>query len=177
MVEQVVAPAIEVGQQDIEVYYQAGLDQYQRPESAHVLQILVATEDDADEVMAQLKDGVEFNDLARAKSMAPEAGKGGDLGWVVRGQLPDEMDEAVWKLEPGQVSDIVSTSYGFHVFKIVEHREPGLVPLEEVSERIAAHLREDLIDRAWEQYLDALRRKAHITINESLLVQAGGAGS
>ena len=175
MVQQVVEPTIKVESADVEALYNARIEQYTRPRSAHVLQIVVKKEEQAREVSAQLQTQVEFADLARAKSIAPEAGQGGDLGWVEPGQLPEQMDLAIWDMQPGEVSETIATSYGFHVFKVLQLRPASVIELERVRPQIERELAEGLVDEAWEVYVDQLRAKAHITINESLLSAGTGA--
>lgn len=84
------------------------------------LQILVKTPETAEQVLQQLLAGADFGELARKYSIGPNAKKGGDLGYFYRGDFQPEFEEAIFKLKPGEISGIVKTSLGYHIFKRVE---------------------------------------------------------
>jgi len=93
-----------------------------------------------DGLLARAKSGEEFADLARKYSEDPGSGaKGGDLGYNARGRMVPEFDEAMFALEPGQISGVVQTQYGFHVIKLEGFRE-GNVSLEDATPEIAEQL-------------------------------------
>ena len=71
----------------------------------------------AEQILKELKSGKDFAELARQHSNGPSGPKGGDLGRFTRGQMDPEFDEAVFKLKPGAVSDIVETQFGYHIIK------------------------------------------------------------
>jgi peptidyl-prolyl cis-trans isomerase D len=125
-------------------------------------------------VVARLRAGEEFAALARELSEDGSAAQGGDLDWNPRGRMVPEFDEAMFALEPGQVSDIVETKYGFHVIKCEGVRE-GNVTLEEASLEIAARLYRTaegarLAAEAARGYLERLREGGTL---DGLFVAAG----
>lgn len=73
----------------------------------------------ANEVLAKVKKGEDFAELAKKYSEDTTASKGGDLGFVKKGQLVPQFEDALWKLQPGQTSDLVQTVYGYHIIKLV----------------------------------------------------------
>jgi len=84
------------------------------------LHILVKTEAEAKDVLAQLNSGKDFSELAKEKSIDPNAKRGGDLGKIHRGDLLPELDDAIRKLKPGQISDVIKSELGYHIFKRLE---------------------------------------------------------
>ena len=99
--------------------------------------ILVKTEDEAKEVVAELEDGADFAELAAEKSTGPSGASGGDLGFFGRGQRVAPFSEAAFGLEePGDISAPVETQFGWHVIKLEEKRTQAPPPFEAVAPQI-----------------------------------------
>ncbi len=95
-----------------------------RAEQVRARHILLETEGEAKEVLERLKGGEDFAALAKELSQDPATKeKGGDLGWFPRGLMVPEFDEVAFALQPGEVSDVVQTPYGFHIIKVEERDE------------------------------------------------------
>ena len=84
------------------------------------LHILLKTQEEADEIKKLLNSGKDFAELAKEKSIGPNAAKGGDLGVIHKGDLLPELDNVIRDLKPGEISDVVKSELGFHIFKRVE---------------------------------------------------------
>jgi parvulin-like peptidyl-prolyl isomerase len=82
--------------------------------------IMVKTRAEAEEILRQLRAGADFEQLAKQKSIGPTAAQGGDLGYFFPGDFAPQFDEAIRKLKPGEISDIVETPDGYHIFKRVK---------------------------------------------------------
>jgi parvulin-like peptidyl-prolyl isomerase len=90
-------------------------------EQVHAQHILVSDEATAEDLLAQIKDGADFGELAKTYSLdTGSAEDGGDLGWFPRGIMVTEFEDAAFALEPGEVSDVVATDYGYHIIKVLE---------------------------------------------------------
>lgn len=124
-------------------------------DQVHAAHILVATRDEAVALQAELAAGAEFADLASAYSLdASTRPAGGDLGWFPPGYLlVPEVDSAAWGLSPGETSDIIESSLGYHIVRVIERGEHALssearlaLQTRAVEEWLAARRAESLID-------------------------------
>jgi peptidyl-prolyl cis-trans isomerase C len=82
--------------------------------------ILVNTEQEAKNIIAQLNAGSKFEELAKKHSSCPSGQKGGDLGFFTRGKMVPEFEQAAFGLKNGQVSGPVRTAFGFHIIKVTD---------------------------------------------------------
>jgi peptidyl-prolyl cis-trans isomerase C len=132
--------------------------------------ILVKTEAEAKDLVAKLKSGASFEELARQHSQDPgSAQQGGSLGWFGWGRMVDDFQRAAFALKPGQVSDPVETSFGFHIIKLDSTRPAELQPLEQMRERITQQLSQTKPRELTTKYLKALQKQAGIKIQEKSL--------
>jgi parvulin-like peptidyl-prolyl isomerase len=84
--------------------------------------ILVGSEQEANNLLSQLRGGKSFEDLARQHSQCPSGRNGGDLGFFGKGQMVPEFESAAFSMEPGQVSAPVKTQFGYHLIKVTGKR-------------------------------------------------------
>lgn len=163
-----------VTEEAIRRYYDEHADEFQEPEQVHAQQIVVKGLDDAKKLQQQLWAGKKFSDLARRYSLTPDAKVGGDLGFFARGVMPPQFDEVVFKLAPGSVSEVVSTDYGFHLFKVIEKKPQRKKELSEVRAEIEQKLLAELREKGQAEYVKALKEKAAVKVNDSVLLAVTG---
>jgi peptidyl-prolyl cis-trans isomerase D len=134
---------------DIERTYNSSIEQYSTPEQVRASHILLKTEgkDDAavkakaEEVLKQARAGADFAELAKKYSEDEASQKnGGDLDYFGRGRMVPEFDQAAFSLEPGKISDLVKTQYGYHIIKVVDKKAATTRPLQEVRQQIQDQL-------------------------------------
>ncbi|MGD1868581.1 MAG: peptidylprolyl isomerase [Neomegalonema sp.] len=113
-------------------------------EEVRARHILVATEDEAKDVIARLEDGATFEDLAREVSTGPSGANGGDLGFFRQGQMVPAFEEAAFALEAGGVSAPVQTQFGWHVIKLEERRELAPPAFNQVQNELRDELAREL---------------------------------
>ncbi|MBI2134101.1 peptidyl-prolyl cis-trans isomerase [Candidatus Woesearchaeota archaeon] len=89
-------------------------------QKVHALHILVKSEQEANSVLFDLRNGKSFEEAARSKSLCPSGKKGGDLGWFGRGQMVREFETAAFSLAKGDLSKPVKTQFGWHIIKLVD---------------------------------------------------------
>ncbi len=133
--------------------YAASMDNFRTPERVKVRHILFMTQGKSDDVkkaqlakaqgvLKQLRSGADFADLARKNSEDPgSAAKGGDLGYIVRGQTVPEFEKTAFNAKVNDISDIITTEYGYHIIQVQEKQAARVVPFEEVKNQIAEELK------------------------------------
>ena len=169
-----IATATNVTDQDLQAYYDQHRDEYRVPEQVKVSHILIKTplpapgakEDEkaiadarakAEGVLKELKADGDFAKLAEKYSDDPGSAKsGGDLGWIGRGRTVPEFEKAAFSLGKGQTSDLVKSSYGFHIIRVEDKQEAHLKTLAEVKSEIEEKVKQQKTARATETAANAL---------------------
>lgn len=173
-----IAVATTVSDQDLQTYYDQHREEYRVPEQVKVSHILIKTplpapgakEDEkavadarakAEDVLKQVKAGGDFAKLAEKYSDDPGSAKsGGELGWIGRGRTVPEFEKAAFSLGKGQTSDLVKSSYGFHIIHVEDKQEAHLKTLAEVKSEIEEKVKQEKAARATEAAANALLSQA-----------------
>lgn len=162
------APRARVPESELSAYFEEHRAEYAQPERAQIRQIVVPERARAEELRAQLESGADFAALARESSIAPEAAQGGALPPFARGELPEAFDRA-FELEPGRISAVIESPYGFHLF-LLEAKLPAREPeLDELRDKLELELGQRHLEDLRREWLRTLRKDAEITLNEDLL--------
>jgi peptidyl-prolyl cis-trans isomerase SurA len=125
---------------------------------------LNAAQDKAQSLLDQIKKGASFDDLAKKQSDGPSAAQGGDLSYFKRGVLAKELEDRVFALKAGEVTDVIRTKQGFVILRVTEHQKAGIPTLKEVEPRIQDALYMQRLQPALRAYLTKLREEAFIDI-------------
>ena len=133
-----------------------------------VARLTVQDEVEGQRLLTDLQAGADFAELARRHSLSPDGEEGGDLGFFAQGEMPPEIDSAVWEMAAGDLSGLVQSEYGYHLFQFLERRPALQVSLDESRDKIRARLRERAEEEAYQEWLRGLRERAAISINWSL---------
>lgn len=164
--ERMAAP---VSTEEVQAAYDEAAKAFQPQKEFNASHILVATEDEAKAIEAQLKDGGDFAAIAKEKSTDPGSGaQGGSLGWFGAGQMVPEFQAAVEALTPGQVSAPVQSQFGWHIVRLDEVRDTTFPALDAVKPQIEAQVRQQKL----EAEIAALRAKAQIEKPENAVAPA-----
>ena len=150
-------------------YFDTHRSEFDTPEQAHALQILVTTAEEAKSLLDQIRKGASFEDLAKSHGRSPDARKGGDLGWFARGTMPKAFDDACFSLKPGQVSGVVQSSYGYHLFKLLGKRPAKKRSIEEVQAAVVRKAYLEKKAQAERQLLEQVRKSGKVQIDEAAL--------
>jgi len=167
----IVFKGIKVTDNEAYKYYKEHPNEFYRPERVKVHQILLDSEDKALLIREKLKNAShnEFEKLAKQYSTAPESKKGGDMGWYEKGDLPSDMENVIFSLNPGQVSQVVKTALGYHIFRLDRKEKARMLTFPEVRDRIKRKLLEEKRDKALNDWLTKLKHEYKVKIYEENL--------
>ncbi len=145
---------ITVSEEEVAKYFEEHKDEFREPEQVKASHILVASEDQAIEILAMLEGGEKtFEEAAKEFSNCPSKEKGGELGFFARGQMVKEFEEAAFALEAGNMSEPVKTEYGWHIIRVDEKKPERIKELTEVNDQINEKL---LNEKQFKKYDDTL---------------------
>ena len=191
-----------VSDDELKVVYQQNIQQFQVPNRVHVEHILLLTtggktdaeiteiKKKAEDILAQAKKkGANFEELAKKYSEDPGSkAKGGDVGWVLPGQMVSEFEKASFSLNKGDISDLIKTQYGFHIIKVLDKETAHTKTFDEVKDSLRPKYMLNKVDQqastiadqisadirqSNKTTLDQLAQKYHLTIAETHPVGAG----
>jgi parvulin-like peptidyl-prolyl isomerase len=167
----------DVSDAELERYYHENEHRLTLPEQVRVRHILLTwkplgTQDDRaairkqmQPILARARSGEAFAALAEEFSDdCATKNNGGDTGFFRRGEMVPAFEEVAFALQPGEISDPVDTTFGVHVIRLEEHREPRLLPIDEVREQLLEHVRTEQMEAAVQDEIDQLRAAADIEI-------------
>jgi peptidyl-prolyl cis-trans isomerase C len=177
IVEVALAAIEPVTQEEIQTFYDENPAYFETAEQVTASHILISTdslttdEEKADAlartqaIREELIEGADFATMAQEKSEGPSGPRGGDLGTFGRGQMVGPFEEAAFALEPGVISEIVETQFGYHIILVTDKQQADLAPIEDVSPSIEQFLSSQKQDVALSTYVDDLRDSAEVVLN------------
>ncbi|MBI4445458.1 MAG: peptidylprolyl isomerase [Acidobacteria bacterium] len=132
---------VAVSETDTRAFYETNREQFKKPPMINASHILVETEEEAKQIEKSLGEGKDFVELAKVHSKdGNNSEKGGELGWIPKGRLVPEFDNAAFALEPGQVSKPVQTQFGWHIIRVSEKTPEGYLEFDEVKKNVSQQL-------------------------------------
>jgi peptidyl-prolyl cis-trans isomerase SurA len=190
VIQQEVGDKVNIGNDDVRKYYNEHKSEFVRPEEVDLSEIFLKTEGktpeeiaaikkQADELHTRIENGEDFAALAKRYSEGPAKDDGGELGEYQRGQLAKPLEDAVFKLDKGGLTNVIQTQTGFIILKVNDHYDAGLQPLDKVENEITNRLYAQKMEPALRDYLEQLREESYIRIRagytDSAAVQGGTA--
>jgi parvulin-like peptidyl-prolyl isomerase len=172
VVREEVSGKIKFKHEELQAYYDAHKDQFQREERIFLREILVAANPDntsiaekkAKDLVAQARKGEKFPELAQANSDAASAQVGGFIDPYTKAQLSPELIAAVWEQPKGYISDPIKLPGGFLILKVDDHQKAGLASLDEVENDVTEQLFQPRMAPLMREYLTKLRAQAFLEI-------------
>lgn len=177
LVDSELAAEIEVTAEEKQAFYEENSEQMKESEQVRLSHILVGADQNAtpeereqarkktEGIRARVMAGEDFAALARENSDDPGSkANGGELPWISRGDTVPPFEAAAFALSPGEVSAVVETQYGYHVIKLAERKEGGIVPFEQAEPRIEEFLRQQAIQERVRGEIESLRAAGEVEI-------------
>lgn len=171
LIDKEVASRVAILPTEIKELYQKNKEKLISPKKVRVRGIMVREKSESEEqearkkieeIFSDVKNGKDFANLAALYSEGPYAQNGGDMGYIMPGQVLEEIEEAVFKLKEHEISDIVETSIGYHIFLAEHVQEEYPLSFEEVREFLEQQLYMKKFDEEMVKWLDEKRKKAYI---------------
>jgi peptidyl-prolyl cis-trans isomerase SurA len=168
---------VNISRSKITKYYHNNQKDFWEPGKARVRHILILTEEglSADKkkekyllakgILREVKDGRDFADAAKEYSEDISASEGGDVGFVEKGKMVPEFESAVYRMKEGGISDIVETSYGYHIIKVEKVLAGRTLPLKDVKNKIQFILSREKEKSVYEEWMNELKKSAFIEIS------------
>lgn len=174
-VDQQIEPNVTVTDEEVAAYYKDNPEAFKAEERAHAFHMIFIVAEDADPTVLKatrakaeaarqraVTGEEDFTAVARDLSEGPSAPTGGDLGWVTRGALVSPLSETVFSLQPGEISQVVQSRFGFHVTTINDRRPAETISLENASPQIAELLKQQKATETVGQLLETLVKTAKV---------------
>ena len=156
-----------ISDEELKKFYDQNLEKFKSGEQVKASHILVKNEQEAKDILAQLKGGAAFEELAKSKSVDTSASKGGDLGWFGKGNMVPSFEKAAFALKEGELSGIVKSEFGFHIIKLTGKRPAGTRTFEEAKDQITAALMPSKQQQVFMQLKEDLKKGAKIELKEA----------
>jgi peptidyl-prolyl cis-trans isomerase C len=169
-----------VSDDELKTYYDANPALFKHPEMVKASHILIRNNDQADEakkiearkkiddIAQKITAGGDFAELAKTYSECPSSSNGGDLGLFRRGQMVQAFEDVAFSMNPGEISPVVETQFGFHIIKVTEKQPEGTYPFDQVKPQIQDVLTREKVQKLLETDIESLKSKADIETFSSM---------
>lgn len=162
-IRKILEPKTNVTDEDVQTFYDTNKASLGTPEQIQASHILVATKEEADAILAELKQGGDFATIAKEKSTDSSKDQGGDLGFFGKGEMVAEFEEAAFALKVNEISGVVKTEHGYHIIKKTAEKAAVVPTFEEKKEEIRKQLVATAANELSQSWMTEIREKAKIT--------------
>ncbi|MGD0426424.1 MAG: peptidylprolyl isomerase [Candidatus Acidiferrales bacterium] len=188
VVRREVGSHINIGNDEVKQYYDAHPQEFTRPEQVVLSEIFLSTEgkspEEIESVQKKAEDlrnrvmkGDDFNEIAKRYSEGSTAKDGGELGTFKQSELAPQLEEVVFKMEKGQITDVIQTKTGFEVLKVENHYLAGLQPQAKVENEIMNRIYMQKMEPQMRDYLGQLREESYVMVKPGYTDSAAVAGA
>ena len=179
---------IVIGHDEVKQYYDAHQKDFVRPETVELAEIFLDTQgktpqeieaidQKANDYRNRILKGEEFSEIAKRYSEGSTKDKGGNLGTFERGQLSKQLEDIVFKMDKGQITEVIQTKTGYEILKVLEHFQAGLQPVEKVETEIMNKIYMQKMQPQMREYLAQLREESYVTVKPGFTDSAAVPGA
>ncbi len=165
-IKRVILPGIQLSADIMEDYYLKHQEDYLKTVRFRIQRITVKTEEEAGDVLNNLKNGADFTWMAKKRSIDSEAPKGGVLGWKTKGQMSEPLQEIIATLEPGDISPILNVDSLYRIIRLQEKTAEEIEAFDKVKASVYRAVYSEEFNKIYNKYIDKLREEAHIEVND-----------
>jgi peptidyl-prolyl cis-trans isomerase SurA len=189
VVRREVGSHINIATDEVKKYYDAHPQEFTRPEQVVLSEIFLGTEGKspeeieavqkkAEDLRNRVMKGDDFNEIAKRYSEGSTAkDRGGDLGTFPKGELDQKLEDVVFKMDKGQITDVIQTKTGFEILKVENHYQAGLQPVDKVENEIMNRLYMEKMQPQMREYLAQLREESYVMVKPGYTDSAAVAGA
>ena len=163
--EKLLKEYVHISEEDAQKFYEENkLKLYETGRCWKLKELCVETQEEAEEILAQIENGESFEEMAKAHSMIPSATNGGNVGWVEEGIRGLKLERGFRRLQPGEVSKPLPSPQGYYLFLVSENKEHSVKSFEEVKEDAMRRAERAAKAEAYGELIEKLRKDAHIEV-------------
>ena len=177
-----------IGHDEVQQYYDAHQKDFVKPEQVELAEIFLDTKDKtpqeveaieqkANDYRNRVLKGEEFSEIAKRYSEGSTKDKGGTLGTFEPGQLSKQLEDIVFKMDKGQITEVIQTKTGFEILKVVDHFKAGLQPVSKVENEIMNRIYLQKMQPQMREYLAQLREESYVTVKPGFTDSAAVPGA
>ncbi|KRU28481.1 PpiC-type peptidyl-prolyl cis-trans isomerase [Clostridium sporogenes] len=153
-----------VSEEESKKYYEENKEEFRTQELITARHILVDSEEEANNIYEEIKDGLDFSEAAEKYSKCPSKAQGGSLGTFTRGQMVPEFEKAVLEAEVDKVTEAIKTQFGYHLIIVDNIKESMIKPFDEVKAMIDNKLLQEKQNQQYNEFTQNLRDKYTVEI-------------
>jgi peptidyl-prolyl cis-trans isomerase SurA len=177
-----------IGHDEVQQYYDAHQKDFVKPEQVELAEIFLDTKDKSPQEIEAIEQkandyrnrvlkGEEFSEIAKRYSEGSTKDKGGTLGTFEPGQLSKQLEDIVFKMDKGQITEVIQTKTGFEILKVVDHFKAGLQPVSKVENEIMNRIYLQKMQPQMREYLAQLREESYVTVKPGFTDSAAVPGA
>ncbi|PKM50914.1 MAG: peptidylprolyl isomerase [Firmicutes bacterium HGW-Firmicutes-7] len=155
--------------EEVQLYYEKNKNKFISSDQLKARHILVEKESEAKKIKGEIEGGLDFSEAAQKYSTCPSKEKGGDLGLFEKGRMVPEFEEVAFALEVGELSDLVKTSFGYHLIMVDEKIAAGEKTFEEVASQLNQMVVQEKQGEVYDAKLTELKAKYVVEVNEEAI--------
>ncbi|MFH0924162.1 MAG: peptidylprolyl isomerase [bacterium] len=176
LVNREIKSRVVMNEDELKKYYTENMDSFKVVTEVRIQHIFLPIPPNADEakikdvyekardLLVKLSNKEDFGKLAKIYSQDTSSGSGGDMGWFKLGEVTPFLEKVVFSLKVGEVSDIITSSLGLHIVKLMDRKERGVRPFEEVKDEIKDAIYAKKVEKEFKEWFEGLRKKAFIKV-------------